>query len=43
MKKINFWIKDDLFRKFKKHCVDKDKTMTDIFIKMIKKELKSNE
>jgi len=43
MKKINFNLKNDLHKRFKKHCVDRDKSMTDVFIEMIKKELKSNE
>lgn len=43
MKKINFNLNEDLFKKFKKHCVDIDKTMTDVFIELIKKELKLDE
>lgn len=43
MKKINFNLNEDLYKKFKKYCVDKDKTMTTMFIELINKELELNE
>ena len=43
MKNINFNLSDELFKKFKKHCVDLNCTMTKKIVDLIKEELKSNQ
>lgn len=43
MKSIRFFLNDELFKKFKKYCVDENCTMTSKIIELIEKELKSNQ
>lgn len=38
-RKINFLIGEDLYKRFKKYCIDNDETMTNILIKLIKEEI----
>lgn len=39
MKKINFNLDDELYRDFKKYCIDISETMTNILVKLIKEEI----
>jgi len=41
--KINFNLNDELYKNFKKHCIDCNCTMTFKIIELIEKELKSNQ
>jgi len=43
MKFIQFKVNDELYKKFKKYCIDSDYTMTSKMIELIEKELKSNQ
>ncbi len=36
----NFYIEDDLWKKFKMLCLEKDKTITELIVEFIKKEVK---
>lgn len=40
MKKISFNIDEDLFKNFKKYCIDQEMTMTNFLISMIKDAVK---
>lgn len=43
MNRITFEVNNELYKNFKKFCVDKNCTMTFKIIELIKKELKSNQ
>jgi len=43
MKNLNLKIDEELLKKFKKHCIDKNCTMTSKIIDFIEEELKSNQ
>jgi len=42
MKRITFEVNDELFKKFKKYCIDENSSMKAKIIELIEKELKSN-
>lgn len=43
MQKINFIIDREVFIQFKKICVEKQRTMTDVLIDLIKEYIDTNE
>ena len=42
MTKINFNMENELFKKFKKYCVDVGKSMTDVLVEQIKEVVEKN-
>jgi len=39
----NFYIEDNLWKEFRKYCLDKNKSATDIIVNFIKNEVKKYE